>query len=70
MTCTFGMCKKNLSDSKISFQNVINALRETVPEKLDSAIQVMDERAKAFGNILLNRQKRKFQRDKIDLEKV
>ena len=70
MTCTFGMCKKNLSDSKISFQNVINALRETFPEKIDSAIQVMDERAKDFGNILSNRQKRKFQRDKIDLEKV
>ena len=51
MTCTFGMCKKNLSDSKISFQNVINALRETFPEKIDSAIQVMDERAKDFGNI-------------------
>ena len=70
MTCTFGMCKKNLSDSKISFQNVINALRETFPEKIDSAIQVMDKRAKDFGNILSNRQKRKFQRDKIDLEKV
>ena len=70
MTCTFGMCKKNLSYSKISFQNVINALRETFPEKIDSAIQVMDERAKDFGNILSNRQKRKFQRDKIDLEKV
>ena len=29
----------------------------------------MEERAIAFANILSNRRKRKFQRDKIDLEK-
>ena len=39
-------------------------------DKNDSAIRVMKERAKAFANILWNRTKRKFQRDKIDLEKA
>ena len=30
----------------------------------------MEEKAKAIANILSNRRKRKFQRDKIDLEKA
>ena len=68
MACTFGIYKKNLSGSKIHFQEVIDTLRETFPAKIDSAMQVMEEKAKAFANILSNRQKRKFQRNKMDLE--
>ena len=68
MAYTVGIYKKNLSDFKINFQNVISILRETFPVKIDSAIRVMQEGQKAFSNILSNRWKRKFQRDKIDLE--
>ena len=70
MAYTVGIHKKNMSDSKISFQNVMSTLPETFPEKIDSAIRVMEERAKAFANILSNRRKTKFQRDKIDLERA
>ena len=70
MAGTVGIYKKNLSDSKINFQNVISTLRETFSEKISSTIRVIEERAKAFANILSNRRKRKFQRDKIDLEKA
>ena len=70
VACTVGIYKKNLSDSKINFQSVISTLRETFPEKVDSAIRVIEKRAKAFASILSNIRKRKFQRDKIDLEKA
>ena len=39
MACTVGMYKKNLSHSKINFQNVISTLQE----KIDSAIQEMEK---------------------------
>ena len=55
MAYTVGTYKKNLSDFKINFQNVISILRETFPVKIDSAIRVMQEGQKAFSNILSNR---------------
>ena len=69
MASTVGIYKKNLSDSKINFHRVIDTLLETFPDKTDSAIRVMEEGAEAFANILLNRRKRKFQRDKTSLQK-
>ena len=38
MACTVGIYKKNLSYSKINFQNVIGTLQETFPDKIDSAL--------------------------------
>ena len=70
MACTVGIFKKNSSDSKINFQNVITTLTETFPDNTDSAMQVMEEIAKVFANILSNRRKRKFQIDKINLKKA
>ena len=70
MACTVATYKKQISDSKINFQNVISTLRKTFPDKIDSAIRVMEKRAKPLTNILSNRQQRKLQRDKIDLEKA
>ena len=56
-------------DSKINFQKVISTLRGTFSDKIDSAMRVVEEKVKTFPNILSNRRKRKFQRDKIDLDK-
>ena len=70
MACTVGIYKKNLLDSKINFQKIISTLWESFTDKIDSAIQVMEERAKVYTNIFSNRGKRKFQRDKIDLEEA
>ena len=70
MACTAGMYKKNLSDSKINFQNVISTSRGTFLDKIDSAIEVMEKRPKAFANISSNRRKRNFKRDKINLQKT
>ena len=71
MTCAVVIYKKNLLDSKINFhQKVISTLGETFPDKFDSAVRVIKERAKAFANILSNRQKRRFQRDKINVVKA
>ena len=71
MTCAVVIYKKNLLDAKINFhQKVINTLGETFPDKFDSAVRVIKERAKAFANILSNRQKRRFQRDKINVVKA
>ena len=71
MTCAVVIYKKNLLDAKINFhQKVINTLGETFPDKFDSTVRVIKERAKAFANILSNRQKRRFQRDKINVVKA
>ena len=71
MTCAVVIYKKNLLDSKINFhQKVISTLGETFHDKFGSPVRVIKERAKAFANILSNRQKRRFQRDKIDVVKA
>ena len=70
MTCTVVICKKNLSVPKTSFRMLLVLCKETFPEKTDSTIRVMEERAKTFSNVLSNKLKRKFQRDKIDSEKA
>ena len=41
-----------------------------MPHKIGSAIRVIEEKAQAFANISSKRRKRKFQRDKIDLQKT